>query len=349
MAQILATHTLLPEYAHTADEALACYQQWVSGQSPEFQKKALGIFQSSAIKEKHTIAPAEVLFSQRSFEESNALYRENAITLGTRVLRDTLDKASIAPEEIDCIISTSCTGFMIPSFDMYVINALGLRRNVRQMPITELGCAAGVAALIFAHDYVRAYPDKKVAVITLEFPSNTVQLNDFAIDNIVGTALFADGVACAIVGNGGGSECPYITDVEMYSVADTTNILGYNMTNHGLRMNLNKCIPRVIEKHFETIVSPFLERNSMTLRDVDYYLAHPGGIKILDKIEAILKTHGRDVAVSRHIMETYGNMSSSTVLYILNQYMQQEVRHKTGLMLSFGPGFSAHQLLLEWR
>lgn len=347
MSRIVAVNTLLPEYTYSEQETMEVYKKWVSGQDDDFRRKAERIFKNTQIKSKHTIAPPEVLFAQRTFEESNNLYKEKAIELGTKVLEQTLTKAGLNPEDIDFLITTSCTGFMIPSFNAYVINNLGMRHDVKHLPITESGCAAGVTALIYANDLLKAYPDKKVAIVTLEFPSNTMQLNDYSWDNVVGTALFADGVACAIL-DGKEDFSIKILDSQMYQVPNTNEILGYNLTNAGLKMNLDKSIPQVIEDNFYNIVNPFLNKNNLEIKDVDNFIIHPGGVKILDKIENLLAEYGKDAHLSRQIMETYGNMSSSTVLFILNEYMKKVGKGEKTLMLSFGPGFAAHQVLLEW-
>lgn len=347
MAGIITINTLLPEYSYTEQEALEGYKNWISSQSESFQKKAEKIFNNVKIKKKHTIAPTEVLFSQRTFEEANNLYKEKAIELGTKILEETLKKSCLKPEDIDFLITTSCTGFMIPSFNAYIIKNLGLRRDVKHIPVTEIGCAGGVTALIYANDLLKAYPDKKAAVITLEFPSNTIQINDFSWDNIIGTALFGDGVACAIL-EGKQESNLEIIDAQMCQVKNTTDILGYNLTNSGLKMNLDKSIPQVIEDNFYDIVNPFLEQNGLEIADVDHFIIHPGGVKILDKIENILEKYGKNAQLSRMVMETHGNMSSSTVLFILKEQIKIAKKGQIALMLSFGPGFAANQTLLKW-
>lgn len=346
MSYINLVHTLLPEYKYSSEEALSYYQRWVSNQSEDFQKKALRIFKNTTIKEKHTIAPADVIFSKRTFEESNNLYRTKAIELGEVCLKEALDRANLKPEAVDLLITTSCTGYMIPAFNAYIASNLNLKANLRQLPITELGCAAGVSALIYAFDFLKAYPDKTVAIITLEFPSNTIQLDDYSWDNVIGTALFADGVACSIIS--GKPEGPEIIDVDMIQVPGTTNILGYNLTNSGLLMNLTPHVPEVIEENFLNIVSSLLERNKLTINDVNHFCVHPGGVKILDKVEMILKRYNKNANTSRFIMETHGNMSSSTILFILNEFLSEQRRNETAILLSFGPGFSANQLLVKW-
>lgn len=348
MSRILMVNTLLPEFTYTEEEAMAVYMKWVSSQDDAFRRKAERIFKHTQIKAKHTIAPPEVLLAQRTFEETNNLYREKAIELGAKVLEQTLAKAGVRPEELDFLITTSCTGFMIPSVNAYIANKVGLRADIKQLPITEMGCAAGVTALLYANDLLKAYPDKKAAVITYEFPSNTMQVNDYAWDNVVGTALFSDGLACAIL-DGKSEYGAKIIDSQMHQVADTTEILGYNLTDVGLKMNLDKCIPQTVEDNFIKMITPLLERNNIGIKDIDNFIVHPGGVKILDKIDALLSEYGKDTHLSRQIMEYYGNMSSSTVLFILAEQMKTVKAGEKAIMLSFGPGFTAQQVLVEWK
>jgi len=348
MSRIITVNTLLPEYTYSEEETMKVYMDWVSSQDELFKRKAERIFKHTQIKSKHTIAPPEVLFSQRTFEESNNLYREKAIELGSKILKETLDKSGIKPEELDFLITTSCTGFMIPSVNAYIANNVGLRHDIKQLPITEMGCAAGVTALIYANDLVTAYPDKKAAVITYEFPSNTMQVNDYEWDNVVGTALFADGLACAIV-DGKQNVGPQIIDTQMHQVPNTTEILGYNLTNVGLKMNLDKCIPQTVEDNFINMITPVLKRNNLEIKDLEAVIVHPGGVKILDKVDEILKEYGKNTQLSRQIMEHYGNMSSSTVLFILEEQMKTLKQGDKAIMLSFGPGFTAQIALLEWK
>jgi len=347
MGRIITVNTLLPEYSYTEQETMEFYTNWVSSQSEEFRRKAERIFTNTQIKSKHTISPPEVLLSQRTFEEANNLYKEKAIELGTMVLEQTLSECKLKPEDIDFLITTSCTGFMIPSVNAYISNNLGLRPDVKHLPITESGCAAGVTALIYADDLLKAYPGKKIAIVTIELPSNTMQINDFSWDNVVGTALFADGVACVILDSEQDTSAKII-DSQMYQVPNTTEILGYNLTNSGLKMNLDKAIPQTIEDNFFNIVTPFLNKNGFEIEDIDNFIIHPGGVKILDKIEILLAEKGKDAHLSRAIMEKYGNMSSSTVLFILNEQLKNTYAGEKTLMLSFGPGFTANQILLEW-
>ncbi|MBM4154894.1 MAG: type III polyketide synthase [Lentisphaerae bacterium] len=345
--RIVAVRTLLPDHAYTAREAMDAYDRWVSGRPRPFREKARRIFEAAAIDEKHTVAPADVIFSRRTLEETNRLYSEKAVELGGRLLAGTLEQAGWAPADLDLLVTTSCTGHMIPSLDAHLVNRLGLRSDIRRMPITHIGCAGGAAGMIYALDFLRAYPGRRAALLSVEFPSNTIQLDDFSWDNIIGTAIFGDGLGCVLMGDGP-SSAPLIRDAEMRQVPDSTDILGYRLTGTGFLMNLDRSVPQVIEDHFDAIVGPFLRRNGTDIESLARVLVHPGGVKILDKLEAILAPRGQRLDLSRAVMKRHGNMSSGTIHFILEAYLRAPVRPGRALVMSYGPGFTAHQLLLEW-
>lgn len=346
MSYINVVDTLLPEYKYTPEECVEYFQKWIYEQDDRYKKKAQRIFDHTMILSRHAIVPIDLIFTKRSFQETNDLYKEKSIELGTQMLKRTVEKADLSIEDIDVLITTSCTGYMLPAVNFYIAKNLNMRNDIRHIPITEIGCAAGVAALLFADDYIKAYPDKKVAVLTIEFPSNTIQLDDFSWENVIGNVVFADGVGCAILSNE--PIGPKIEDTGLYHMVDKTEILGYSITNTGLKMNLDKTIPTVIEQHFHQILKPLFNRNTITPKDLDHYMFHPGGIKILDKIESLIKKLGKHVNESREIMSTLGNMSSSTIFFILQKVLKRAKKGDRGLGVSFGPGFSTYQVLLLW-
>lgn len=347
-SKIISIATAVPEYGYKTEEIVKYIENWLVNQPKRFQRKAIKIFEGTQIKQKFGILPIEKIFIPMSFEEKNNHYIDSAIELGAKVLEKALKKASLLPEDIDYIITTSCTGYMIPSFDAHLINMLGLRQNIHRLPVTEMGCAGGAAALIYADHFLKAYPDKIAAVISVEAPSITFQHNDFSIDNIVGSAIFADGAACVILG-----PCdklrPQIIDTQMFHFPDTVDILGFNLTNSGFKIVLKEQIPAKISENFGNIVYPFLNKNNLSLEDIDSFIFHPGGKKITMKIEELLGQYNKEITESKSILSQYGNMSSATILFILEKFMQKKIPDgKYGLILSFGPGFTAQTLLLRW-
>ena len=230
-------------------------------------------------------SPIEEVFLLSSLEEKNAIYVRESKKLGTAVLQKALEKANWQPVSLDYIITVSCTGIMIPSLDAYLINAMNLRQDIVRLPVTEMGCAAGVSGLIYAHNFLKSNPNRRIALISVESPTATFQLNDFSMANIVSAAIFGDGAACVLLSSEEDAIGPRIIGEEMYHFKDATHLMGFDLTNHGLKMILDPAVPETIATHFPDIVHPFLERNGSTIAKVDHLIFHPGGKKIVQTVE----------------------------------------------------------------
>ena len=251
--------------------------------------------------------------------------------------------------DLDFIITVSCTGIMIPSLDAYLINTLKLRQDIVRLPVTEMGCAAGISGIIYAKNFLKANPGKRAAIIAVESPTATFQLDDFSMANIVSAAIFGDGAACALLSSNEEDEGPKIVAEEMYHFYDNIHMMGFNLTNSGLQMVLDIEVPDTITSHFPKIIHPFLEKNKLKIEDVDHLIFHPGGKKIVNTIEDLFFNLGKNSNDTKEVLRLYGNMSSATVLYVLERIMDTKPQKgEIGLMLSFGPGFSAQRVLLEF-
>lgn len=340
-------NTALPPNRYTADEMEEVFTRWLSTQDKAIQLKGRRILRNANVKQRHSFLTLEEVFSPRPLTESTQKYREAMIEHGTLALREGLKLAGVRPDEVDVLITTSCTGYMIPSVDAYMADELGMRADLIRLPVTEMGCAAGASALIYASKMLEGKTGAIAAVVNIEFPTNTMQHGDFSMDNIVGNALFSDGIACTILRQGGDGGIATIKDCAMHQVPNSTEVLGYQLTNTGLLMNLDVSLPEVIGNNFELATNEILERNNLTLRDLKHFVVHPGGVKILDQIQSLLDEHGGDVSRSREIMRDYGNMSSATVMFILKSLLESDPEPGDALLMSFGPGFGAHQLLLS--
>ena len=322
----------------------------MEGQEKRFQEKVLRIFKYAQVDKRYSIMSPEEVFTRTSFEEKNALYSERMTELAEEALTKALDQAGLQPHQIDYIITTSCTGIMIPSVDAYLINRLKMRQDIIRLPVTEMGCAGGTSALIYAHNLLQAQAVKRAAIIALESPTTTFQHTDFSMTNVVSAAIFGDGVACTLLGPDDEKVLPVIRDAGMYHFFDELHMMGFKLTNNGLQMVLDPTVPEKIEEHFESILFPFLHRNNLQIEDVEHFIFHPGGKKIVKMVEELLHTLGKNIDVTREVLRLYGNMSSATVLYVLEEYLHRSIpKGDKGLMLSFGPGFSAQRLLLEWQ
>lgn len=340
----------LPPHYRTTEEILPWVEAWLAEEDKRFRDKVLRIFKYAQVDRRYSIMDPESVFTKTSFADKNAHYAEVMTDLAEEALKKALAKANMAPQELDYIITVSCTGIMIPSVDAYLINRLGLKQDIIRLPVTEMGCAGGTSALIYAHDLLKAYPERKAAIIALESPTSTFQLDDRSMANMVSAAIFGDGVACAILGPSE-ENLPVMQDRAMYHFYDALEMMGFRLTDGGLQMILDSSVPQKIEAHFEAMLQPFLNRNQLSLSDLDHFIFHPGGKKIVQMVEDLLAPLGKHIDPTKEVLRAYGNMSSATVLYVLEHYLEQirPAPGEHGLMLSFGPGFSAQKILFQWQ
>lgn len=347
--RIVAVTKELPKYCRETKEIIPFVDLWLQDQDDRFKRKVIKIFEGAAVDKRYSIMDPEEVFMSTSFEEKNNIYARECKLLGTKVLENALLKANWNPASLDFIITVSCTGIMIPSLDAYLINTLNLRQDVVRLPVTEMGCAAGVSGLIYAHNFLKSNPNKRIAIVAVESPTATFQLNDYSMANMVSAAIFGDGAACVLLSSEDNALGPRIIGEDMYHFKDTAHLMGFDLTNHGLKMILDPAVPETIASHFPQIVHPFLERYGSDISKVDHLIFHPGGKKIVQTVEELFGTLGKNIDETRAVLKEYGNMSSATVLYVLERFMEKGIApEQQGLVLSFGPGFSAQRVLLEW-
>ena len=348
-SRIVAVTKSLPQFSRNTKDILPFVEQWLHGQDVRFQRKVLKIFEGAAVDKRYSIMSPEEVFEATSFEDKNNVFIREVKKLGRTVLQRALDKSGWPADSLDYIITVSCTGIMIPSLDAYLINDLGLRKDIVRLPVTEMGCAAGVSGLIYASNFLRSNPGKRAAIVAVESPTATFQLNDYSMANMVSAAIFGDGAACVLVSSEKDAKGPRIVGEEMYHFPDATQMMGFDLTNSGLKMILDPQVPQVISEHFPVIIHPFLKRYGSSIEKVDHLIFHPGGKKIVETVEQLFGTLGKNLEDTRETLRLYGNMSSATVLYVLERFMEKDIPEgEQGLLLSFGPGFSAQRILLEW-
>jgi predicted naringenin-chalcone synthase len=212
-----------------------------------------------------------------------------------------------------------------------------------------MGCAAGVSGIIYANEFLKANPNKRAAVIAVESPTATFQHEDYSMVNIVSAAIFGDGAACVLLSSREEDAGPTIKDTKMYHFFNAQHMMGFKLVNTGLQMILDQKVPEVIADKFPDIIYPFLEENGLTIKDIDHLVFHPGGRKIVETVEKLFGALGKNINDTKEVLRLYGNMSSATVLYVLERFLERDLpKGDKGIMLSFGPGFSAQRILLEW-
>ncbi|MDX1762659.1 MAG: 3-oxoacyl-[acyl-carrier-protein] synthase III C-terminal domain-containing protein [Christiangramia sp.] len=346
---IIAAEKELPEYYRETKDILPLVETWLEGQEDRFRRKILKIFEGAGVDKRYSIMAPEEVFTSTSFEDKNNIYVRESKKLGANVLKKALGNAEWQPESLDYIITVSCTGIMIPSLDAYLINDLGLRRDVTRLPVTEMGCAAGISGMIYAYNFLKAKPGKRAAVVAVESPTATFQLEDFSMANMVSAAIFGDGAACVLLSSEESATGPKILGEEMYHFYEATQLMGFDLTNKGLQMILDASVPETIASHFPQIIHPFLKKHNTSIENVDHLIFHPGGRKIVQTVSDLFGNLGKNIDDTREVLRLYGNMSSATVLYVLERFLQKDIpKGEQGIMLSFGPGFSAQRILIEW-
>ena len=347
--RITAVEKTLPSNWRDTSDILPFLDAWLVGQESRFQRKVKKIFENAAVDRRYSIMGPTEVFSQTSFEEKNAIYSRECIKLGETVLTNALAKANWKPTDIDFLITVSCTGIMIPSLDAYLMNSMQLRQDVVRLPVTEMGCVAGISGIIYAKNFLKANPGKRAALLAVESPTATFQLDDFSMANIVSAAIFGDGAACVLLSSHEDDPGPEVLAEEMYHFYDATHMMGFNLTNSGLQMVLDKTVTENIAAHFPAIVHPFLEKHGLVIDDISHLIFHPGGRKIVEVVQELFGKLGKNIDDTKEVLRLYGNMSSATVLYVLERFMDKTPQPgEYGLMLSFGPGFSAQRVLLRW-
>jgi alkylresorcinol/alkylpyrone synthase len=253
------------------------------------------------------------------------------------------------PTDVDLLATVSCTGVMIPSVDAHIATIMGFRPNVRRLPITELGCAAGAAGLAHTWEYISAFPDRTALLVSVEIPTLTFQRADASQANLISAVLFGDGAA-GIVVTGREAPGPRILASECFLFPNSQAAMGFDLRDTGLHIVLSKDVPEIIRERVKELALGFLERQGLRQEDISAYLLHPGGQKLLSYMQAELGLTRADTEISWDILRRYGNLSSASVLFILNEWLvQKEMPSGSyGLVMAFGPGFTAEMLLIQW-
>jgi len=345
---IAATATALPPHTITRDDVK--YYMGRVFDIPERRLEAMmSIVDNAQVHKRHSIFPIDYTIEPRALSKTNNEYIEHAVKLGREAAEKCLERAGLKPEDIDLIITVSCTGFMIPSLDAHLIHMMGFRPNVRRMPFTELGCAAGAMALGRAADYLKAHPGGNVLIISVELPSLTFQRKDSSQANLISSILFGDGAAAVIV-SGKEARGPKILVSETYTFPDSLYAMGFDLRDSGFHILLDKEVPEMIGGKIRGLVEGFLQRNGRKREDIKGWILHPGGARLLANIESELGLCKCDTKLSWDILGNVGNLSSATILFILQEWLEKRPLQdgEYALAAAFGPGFSAEFLLLQW-
>ena len=287
------------------------------------------IFANAAIETRYSCVPMAWYGERHSFAERNLCYVENAVELLTRASLEVLDRAELERDDIGAIVTVSSTGIATPSLDALVIERLRLPRDIQRLPIFGLGCAGGVIGLARAAALAQAQPERRVLFLVVELCGLTFRNTDFTKSNVVATALFGDGAAAAVVGSGG--EGPEITACGEYTWPDSLDIMGWRLLDDRFGVLFSQDIPMLVRERMREVSLGFLKRHGLGLDDIDTFICHPGGAKVIDALEEAFDLGAGGLGFSRDVLRRYGNMSAATALFVLNE-VQRAGRTGTHLM-----------------
>ncbi len=323
--------------------------------------RLLPVFDHAGVERRHLCVPATWFDEPHSFGERNDLYLEHALSLSIEAAQRALDDAGLEADDIGAVLFVSTTGMATPSLDARLAIALGCRPDVRRDATFGHGCAGGVGGLARAGQHARAEPDRAVLLVATELCGLTFQGDDWSKANFVSTSLFADGAAAVIVAGDGveadrSNGCPRIVADTCVLWPDTEDVMGFEFTDRGLEVVLSRSVPNLVRRHFAASVDAACERAGITVADLDHYLLHPGGAKVLDAYGEVLPLDPTHLCWSREVLRTRGNMSAPTALFVLRMALDVAAcgggagpqPGDVALLSAMGPGFAAEHVVLQW-
>jgi alkylresorcinol/alkylpyrone synthase len=315
------------------------------GGRPALFDRLSSVFDNAGIAQRHIVAPIDWYQQSHGWHDRNALYLKAAENLFAEAASAAIAKAGLMPGEIDGIVIVSTTGIATPSLDARVGPRLGLRSDIRRVPVFGLGCAGGVNGLALTARLAAADPGSRWLFVTVETCSISIRLDSDDPAAIVATALFGDGAAAAVVTTGEHSLARISSSAEKLW-PDTLRIMGWDIEDPGLAVVFDRAIPPFIEAELAPAVDEMLGQMKVERGSIDRFCCHPGGVKVIDAIETALELPQGELNLEREVLREFGNMSAPTVLFVLDRLIERGLPKRV-LMTAFGPGFTCAGLLLE--
>jgi 1,3,6,8-tetrahydroxynaphthalene synthase len=336
----------VPEHVITMEETLD-FAERVHAGKPQLPL-ALRLIRNTGVLKRHVVQPMEETLRHPGFEERNRIYEVESKKRVPEVVEEALANAGVVAHDIDAIIYVSCTGFLMPSLTAWLINTMGFRSNTRQIPIAQLGCAAGGAAIGRAHDFCTAYPEGNVLIVSCELCSLCYQPDDDGVSSLLSDGLFGDAVAAAVVRGSGGTGVALERNAS-YLIPNTEDWISYAVRATGFHFQLDRRVPGTMEP-LAPVLRDLAFDHGWNIADLDFYIIHAGGPRILDDLSKHL---GVDRTAFRHSWATlteYGNIASAVVLDALRRLFEEEepAPGATGVIAGFGPGITAEMAVGRW-
>jgi len=337
--RILAVGTAVPAAQFDQEQLLAIF-----GYTDPLRRN---FFRRSEIERRHFFVDTAQASPDEDVDQLAARFRAGSVALGADAVRACLKDADLSPGDIDFLATTTCTGRLCPSLDAHLIRALGFREDIQRVHVGDTGCASGVVALQQAHNYLRAFPGRRALVVAVELCSTTYFIDD-SPETAVANAIFADGAAAALLGTEGDG-----TSVVAHRTlirSEHLDRMGFTFPGGRHRVLLSKEVRRIAPEMMEEVAMRLLKDHGLTKDDVAFWVLHSAGRRVLERAQAALGLPDDALRFSRTVLRQFGNMSSATVLFVLDQVLRsgQPRPGDWGVMIALGPGFAAEGALLRW-
>jgi alkylresorcinol/alkylpyrone synthase len=311
------------------------------------------LHRSVQVAGRHLALPVEQYPGLTTFQQRNDAWIKVALELSEQVVDGALKRTGLTPKDVDHVFFATVTGLCTPSIDARLMNRMGMRSNMKRTPIFGLGCVAGAAGTARASDYLRAFPNHTALLVAVELCSLTLQREDLSIPNIIASGLFGDGAACLVMQGG---ECapaasgPRVVATRSVLYPDTERIMGWDMVDTGFKVVLSAKVPQLVRDNIRRDVEGFLSEHGLQRGDIQHWVAHTGGPKVLEAFEASLELAPGMLARSWKSLHDVGNLSSASVLFVLGEMLESgEARAGDwGVLMAMGPGFCAELVLVRW-
>jgi alkylresorcinol/alkylpyrone synthase len=360
MSVVLAARGVVPPHVYEQDRITAELSRVVLGEHAEPAQRALlaKVHASAGVRTRHLVRPLADYRDLGGFTASNDSFVREALDLAERAAREALAAAGCRAEDVDVVMSTSVTGVAVPSLDARLVHRLGMRDDVKRLPVFGLGCVAGAAGVARLHDHLQGGSDRVALLVSVELCSLTLQADDTSRANLVASGLFGDGAAAVVLrgdhgdhGDGGADgRGPRVLATRSRLYPDTERTMGWDVGSTGFKIVLDPGVPDLVRAHLGDDVKAFLADHDLDLADITTWVAHPGGPKVLQAVQETLGLDEDALALTWRSLAEVGNLSSASVLHVLEATLRERTPPpgSHGVLLAMGPGFCAELVLLRW-